>query len=244
MAVRVKVLFQAEKDSNFEREVELPSVTTVLGFKEHLEEKFNVPVCMQTLHHASATLRDDTSIASLRLRNGDKFVLSYYAAAECEETRRVIKWLETLASSFREGEVPYVDFGSDEQRILGTELFFPYQKPTKIANKQLFVANGGLGVLMQVYGNLTKCNWESMSGESRFLESNVLSALLPLSNTLAYQPAILKEGGVKMCLTSLLRVPIYSDKPVRDISAPKDQQIIFNLLLQESIKLALGVLAQ
>ena len=243
MAVRVTVRFDAEKDLCFIRDFELPDVETVLGIKEYLEENYQVPVCMQTLYHGGATLRDDTTVASLRLRNGDKFVLAYYATAEIEETRIVISWLETLVTSIKEGGAPEVPYDCFEQDMLGAELFFPYEKPQKRANKDLFVASGGLTMLLQVYDYLTKCPWRDLPGELRLFELNVMSGLFPLARTFAYREAIVKEGAIKMCQSSLLRVKIQYNQKITDPSAPEDQRHAFEYMLLGSTKLAIALLA-
>lgn len=217
MSAWLSVHFECQSDKQTTiREVDLSPVTSVLGIKEYFEEKFNIPVCMQTLYHSSVVLRDDTSVASLRLRDGDTLHVSYHATAECEQLHHVIHWLETLASSFKEGDLPNASVLRNDQMLeqLAFDFFSPWNAPEKYANKQFFITNGGLKLLMQVYSNLLKYQWNDLPEDCKNLEPDILTSLGYLAIDIPFRHAILKESGLKMCLMSLLRVPVHADEPL------------------------------
>ena len=192
------------------REVTLPpAVTTVLQIKQHLEDEYNVPVCMQTVRYGSVVLNEDTSIKSLRLRAGDELHMSYYATAECKKLLSVLRWLEATLSNVRgnvrdeRNQEPYGYYHPLDRLA---DLFMP---SAELANKDYFIAQGGLKLLMELYGCLLKYEWENMADQWRYLEDRILLALRRLSRyTLSHGQLILKEDGLRMCLATLTRVSI------------------------------------
>ena len=100
-------------------EVELPPVSSVQQIKEYLEEKYDIPVCLQTLRYSSVVLKQDTSVASLRLRHGDELQVSYYAKAECQEMRRVMRWLEAFVNCVVHGREFPQDVDEEVDLLLG-----------------------------------------------------------------------------------------------------------------------------
>ena len=225
------------------REVKLPPVTSVLQIKQYLEDKHNVPVCMQTLRHRSVVLNEDTSIRSLRLRAGDELHVSYYAAAECEEVRSVIKWVQAILRFLTDGEYPAdIDDTDPVLEHLSFELFLPWESSVKRANKQFFIVNGGLGFLVQLHEHFLHYEWCELREPLKLLESDVLSVLWNLSDTFPFRHAIIRLGGLKNCIMSLLRVAVHPDKPLEDTSAPEETRYLFNIVLHSTIQRAIGLL--
>ena len=224
------------------REVKLPPVTSVLQIKQYLEDKHNVPVCMQTLRHRSVVLNEDTSIRSLRLRAGDELHVSYYAAAECEALLSVIKWLETTLSIVRDKKDPD-DYPLHPLDDL-SNMFQPWRTPAKLANVEYFIAKGGLRCLMELYGSLLEHKWENMSNLWRYLEKSIIISLWDMSLEVSHRQLIVKEGGLRMCLASLTRVPVPANKPLLEIPCLKVVSFpdMFDPMLCNLISNVIGVL--
>ena len=221
-------------------EVELPPVSSVQQIKEYLEEKYDIPVCLQTLRYSSVVLKQDTSVASLRLRHGDELQVSYYAKAECQEMRRVMRWLEAFVNCVVHGrEFPQdVDEEVDLLESLSFELFLPWTTPVKLANKKVFVSNGGLNLTIQLHKYLLTHQWEQLPKLLKIMEAQVLQVLWHLCETLPFKQAVLNQGCLRSSIMSLLRVPILPNQPIIDTSTPDD-----NFVVCETMKRAIGALS-
>ena len=221
-------------------EVELPPVSSVQQIKEYFEEKYDIPVCLQTLRRSSVVLKQDTPVASLRLRDGDELHVSYYAKAECQEMRRVMRWLEAFVNCvLHDGEFPQ-DLDKEERVLedLVADLFYPWATPVKLANKKVFVSRGGLNLTIQLHKYLLSHQWEQLPGHLKPMEGQALLVLWALCENLQFRQVILDEGGLKNGKMSLLRVPILPNQPIIDKSTPDD-----NYDLCDTIQLAIGVLS-
>ena len=242
-----------EKSSSL-RELELPYDTrVVLDVKRYIENEFSIPVCVQTLRLASAVLRDDTPLSSLRLRSGDTLHVSYYAAAECEQLRYVIHWLERLVSSLREEGVPSRRNFSERRRSAVTgdnllvhlgRLFLPWGSPEKRANKLFFVQNGGLELMLQLFSLLLTQPWTEMPLQLKRIEYKLLSTLWNLCETYKIRHEVLRRGGLSMCLQSLLQVEVRSGEPIVDKSlCASAEKHLHSMNLQSTLICALGLLS-
>ena len=212
---------------------------SVQQIKEYLEEKYDIPLCLQTIRRSSVVLKQDTPVASLRLRHGDELQVSYYAKAECQEMRRVMKWLEAFVSCVVQGGEFPQDLDEEEQVLedMVNYLFVPWETPVKSANKKLFVFHGGLNLTIQLHKYLLSYQWEQLPELLKLMEGHVLLVLYHLCENLTFRQVIFNEGGLKICKKSLLRVPILPNQPIVDKSAPDD-----NNDLCETIKQAIGLL--
>ena len=219
-------------------EIELPPVSTVQQLKEYFEEKHDIPVCLQTIRHSSVVLKHDTPVASLRLRHGDELHVSYYAKAECQEMRRVLRWLEAFVNSVVHGREFPQDLNKEQLVLeyLGFDLFLPWDTPVKLANKKVFFTYGGLDLTIQLHKHLLSHQWDLLPRSLQLLESQVLLVLWHLCETIPFKQAVLNEGCLSNSIMSLLRVPIISNQPIVD--APND-----NFALCKTIERAIGLLS-
>ena len=228
------------------KEVELPpGLPSVQQIKEYFEEKYDIPVCLQTLRRSSVVLKQDTPVASLCFRDGDELHVSYYAKAECQEMRRVMRWLEAFVNCVvHGGEFPQ-DLNKEERVLdnVGFELFMPWETPVKLANKKVFVSNGGLNLTIQLHNYLLSHQWDQLPGLLKAIENEVLLVLWHLCETLPFRHAILNGGCLRSSIMSLLRVPILPNQPIIDTSAT-DFQEFYNSILSETIQRALGVISR
>ena len=223
-------------------ETELPPVSSVQQIKEYFEEKHDIPVCLQTIRHSSVVLKQDTPVASLRLRHGDELHVSYYAKAECQEMRRVLRWLEAFVDCTVHGR----DFPlaiDKEEPVLDDvvfDLFLPWETPVKLANKKVFAYHGGLSLTIQLHRHLLSHQWEQLPGPLKLVEGQVLLVLWSLCETLPYRQAIYDEGCLSDAVKSLLRVPVLPGQPIIDPTSPND---IDSYALIEALGRSIGVLS-
>ena len=220
-------------------------MSSVQQIKEYFEEKYDIPVCLQTLRRSSVVLKQDTPVASLCFRDGDELHVSYYAKAECQEMRRVMRWLEAFVNCVvHGGEFPQ-DLNKEERVLdnVGFELFLPWETPVKLANKKVFVSNGGLNLTIQLHNYLLSHQWDQLPGLLKAIENEVLLVLWHLCETLPFRHAILNGGCLRSSIMSLLCVPILPNQPIIDTSAT-DFQEFYNSILSETIQRALGVISR
>ena len=199
---------------------------------------FDIPVCLQTLRRSSVVLKQDTLAASLSFREGDELHVSYYAKAECQEMRRVMRWLEAFVNCVvHGGEFPQ-DLNKEEEVLedMGFDLFTPWETPVKLANKQVFVSNGGLNLTIQLHNYLLNNQWEQLLGPLKVMERQVLLVWWHLCETLPFRHAILNGGCLRSSIMSLLRAPILPNQPIIDTSAPELQFFFYNPILSETIQ--------
>ena len=215
-------------------EIELPPVSTVQQIKEYFEEKHDIPVCLQTIRHCSVVLKQNTPVASLRLRHGDELHVSYYAKAECQKMRRVLRWLEAFVNSV----VHVREFPQDlnkEQLVLEYlvfDLFVPWDIPVKLANKKVFVSYGGLSLTIQLHRHLLSHQWEQLPNYLKLMEGQVLMVQWALCDNASYRQAIYNEGGLKNSIKSLLRVQILPNLPITDTSTPEDNHTLVTTIVR------------
>ena len=221
-------------------EIELPPVSTVQQIKEYFEEKHDIPVCLQTIRHRSVVLKQDTPVASLRLRHGDELHVSYYAKAECQEMRRVLRWLEAFVDCTVHGREFPLALDKEEPVLenVGFEFFLPWETPVKLANKKVFVYHGGLSFNIQLHRHLLSYQWEQLPAPLKLIECQVLLVLWNLCETLPYRQAIYDEGCLSDAVKSLLRVPVLPGQPIIDPTSPDDSSTII-----ETLQTSIGVLS-
>ena len=215
-------------------EIELPPVSTVQQIKEYFEEKHDIPVCLQTIRHSSVVLKQDTPVASLRLRHGDELHVSYYAKAECQEMRRVLRWLEAFVTSVQHdgGEFSQQDDEDEVLEDMANSLFLPWDPPVKSANRSVFVAYGGLSLTIQLHKYLLSHQWVQLPDYLKLMEGQVLFVQCALCDNATYRQAMYNEGGFNNSIKSLLRVQILPNLPITDTSTPEDNYTLVTTIMR------------
>ena len=178
--VMLNVLLNCEETKSSEtKQVHFKSLpTTPLEIKKKIEEDFSIPSCIQTLHYQSMILKDSDQLQRTHFRSGDMFTVDYPVEAECEMAQNVIKWLKELYEVLRSIEETVLFSGekddltsSNFQKIgnlimegenieaLSFTLFSPRRENRKMMNRFYFQQEGGLDLLMKVYGMLVSKEW-------------------------------------------------------------------------------------
>ena len=205
--------------------------TTPLEVKKKIEEDFSIPSCVQTLHYQSMILKDSDQLQNTHFRSGDTFTVDYPIEAECEMVQNVLKWLKELFElskihiSFPSGEDDPSVYSRIENLILDGErdgiteelavsLFHPWEDKKKLMNKFYFQQEGGLDMLMTVYGMLVSKEWGELGIEKYlhvYLERKCCQAVVNYSQTFQLSRQIIQLRGLEICTATLLRRQLHKD---------------------------------
>ena len=227
--VMLNIFLKCEQTkSSVMKEVHFKSLpTTPLEIKKKIEEDFSIPSCVQTLHYQSMILKDSDQLQLTHFRSGDTFTVDYPIEAECEMIKNVIKWLKELhkllksieenisssveesdlllSSNIREVENLIIEGEKDDTiEALSYALFYTQNKKRKV-NQFYFHQEGGLDVLMKVYGILISKEWGDLGIDKRYhiyLEGKCSQGV---SNCQLTRLQIVDSGIFEINITTLLR---------------------------------------
>ena len=231
--VVLNVLLNCEETkSSKTKQVHFQSLpTTPLEIKKKIEEDFSIPSCVQTLHYHSMIQKDSDQLQHTHFRSGDTFTVDYPIEAECQIVQNVIKWLKEiydLLQSIEENisspceETKYlmpakyhkienlIQEGDRNDTIgaLSVSLFLPYTNKTKLINKFYFQLEGGLNLLMKIFGILINNEWGALGINKEFhiyLEHICAHTVSNFGQTHLLLRQIVQLGGLEICTTMLLR---------------------------------------
>ena len=208
--------------------------TTPLEIKQKIEEDFSIPSCIQTIHYQSMILKDSDQLQHSHFRSGDTFTVDYPIEAECEMVLNVLKWLKKLFELsksiktcilFLNGESDPSVHSRIENLILEGErdgitealavsLFYPWEDKKKLVNKFYFQQEGGLDMLMTVYGVLVSKEWGDLGIDGHlhvYLERKCCQAVVNYVQTFPLSRQVVQLGGLEICTATLLRRKLHKD---------------------------------
>ena len=224
-----------ETKSSETKQVHFKSLpTTPLEIKKKIEEDFSIPSCVQTLHSQSMILKDSDQLQLTHFRSEDTFTVDYPSEGECEMVRNVIKWLKQLLESLKSikektksthneerdhsifvqlHEIEELILEGDKEGIasaLSLSLFTPWEQKTKQVNHYYFQQEGGLEVLMKIYGWLVDYEQLNLAiGIDKqyclYVEYQCVWAISNYVQTFPLRRQVTKLGGLEMCMKTLLR---------------------------------------
>ena len=243
-SIVLNVLLNCEQTKSSEtKQVHFQSLpTTPLEIKKKIEEDFSIPSCVQTLHYQSMTLKDSDQLQYTHFRSGDTFTVDYPAEAECELTQTVIKWLKELykllksieenisfpgeendllmASNFRKIENLIIEGKKgDILEALSWTLFLPFGDKNKLMNKFYFQQEGGINVLMKVYGVMVSKEWGKLGIDKDLhirLERYCSLAICNYTETPSLERQVFQLGGLELSIATLLRRQLQGNHKVLD----------------------------
>ena len=238
--VVLNVLLNCEQTKSSEtKQVHFKSLpTTPLEIKKKIEEDFSIPSCVQTLHYQSMILKDSDQLQHTHFRSGDMFVVDYPIEAECEMTKNVIKWLKELLDLLRSIEEGVLSPDEENDLVMSTvenliyegekdditkalyhAMFNPWKDKKKQVNRFYFQQEGGLDVLMKVYGILVSKEWGDLGIDREFhiyLEDMCASAVCMSARSLPYKHQVVQLGGLEMSMKTLFRRQLLGGVDVLD----------------------------
>lgn len=231
----------------------LPCTTTQL--KSAIEAQCSIPACVQTLAFESHPLVSENDLRTARVRSGDAIHVSYPSEGDCEDIIQVISWMGVILATLKqetpsvhrgmsEGLNDLVTYGIEFELIenLAFEYFYPWLDARKYVNKLHFVCNGGLEIMMELYSLLQREPWGQCLLKMKYLEYGILRVLWNLSETFVLRRAIIRLGGLDMCMQSLLRESVIKGEAIVDRQSPRGTN--HDWILVENIGAALGTLCK
>ena len=226
----------------------------LLDVKKKVQDEFGIPVCVQSLLYEGHGHGDETTLARAGVRSGDAFQVRYASEGDCKAIEYVTGWFATvwmhLASTTPSLTTPMqpalnevLSLGIEEELIekLAFEYLFPWLDARKYANKLHFVACGGLEVVMRVYAAIQRHPWERSHLKLKYMEYGILRVLWNLSETFELRRQILEQGGLELCMVSLLRRRLEEGNEIVD---EQPQHRAHSWVLVENIGAALGLLCK
>ena len=238
------------------KEVNLPALPpTTEELKSAIEGSCNVPSCVQDLSFESYPLSDREDVRRARIRSGDTITVRYLAEGDCKEVVGIISWMGVVLAVLKT-ENPSVTRGMSEHlndlvtsaieleyiENLAFNYFFPWLDAKKYANKLHFVSKGGLEIMMELYSLLHRETWGRCLLKMKYLEYGILRVLWNLSETFPLRRAIIRLGGLEMCMQSLMRETIIKGEAIVDRQSPKGANQ--DWILVENLGAALGTLCK
>lgn len=238
------------------REISLPTLpSTTQELKAAIESTCNVPACVQDLSFESHPLTSNDDVKLARIRSGDTINVQYLAEGDCDEIVRVISWMGVILAILKqespsitrgmsEGLNDLITYGIEFEFIenLAFDYFFPWLDAKKYANKLHFASNGGLEIMMELYSLLQRESWGLCLLKMKYLEYGILRVLWNLSETFALRRAIVRLGGLEMCMRSLMRENVVKGEAIVDRQSPRGANQ--DWILIENIGAALGTLCK
>ena len=238
------------------KQVHFSSPPTLVGdIKREVENQYSIPVCAQVLTYDCQVLEDDSNLSFTGARMGDTFHITYLSEGDCKEIVDIISWMRLILAVFGQ-EHPTVltgiSAGFDDILTNGIQLeliedlaykyFFPWLDKRKYVNKLHFVYSGGVDVIMEVYSTILTKPWEECLPKIKYIEYGILRVLWNLSETFPLRRLILRHGGLKLCMQSLLRKRLMEGARIEDAESPEYREQSW--ILVETTGAALGTLCK
>ena len=190
----LNVLLNCEETKSSETKQEtLP--TTPVAIMRKIKENLSIPSCVQTL---------------------------YYQLA-----KDVIKWLKKIYELFQpvllrssihhacviESMISDAQFDGTLE-ALSEWLFIPWKDKRMLMNKNFFHLEGGLDMLIKIYGIVTSKKWGRLGlgieeDLHMCLERNCSTAIYNYGETFPLRRQIVQLGGLEMCARALLKIPLH-----------------------------------
>ncbi len=243
-------------DSCEEATLKLPSPPrTVVDVKTALEAECSIPACIQQLQFESATLRDAESLANLHVRSGDRLSVAYKAPADCTAIKEAIAWMNSVVELLEE-ETPAAHtsrrvldliisgYQACIMENLAFKRFSPWVSPVVQVNKLYFLQEGGLELLLKLFGLVLNVPWPVSPREFKYVEHICMTVVSNLASSLELRRLIVNHGIILMCLQSLLRVKLSQGQPVVDDTGSLGVQHINDGILQDTMRSDVAMIAK
>ena len=197
---------------------DFPSST--LELKQAIESRFSIPACVQSVSYQLAPLSDGDSLLERRIRSGDTLSVSYPCDADCQLIREIIEWIKQVVKAMK------YENGIDTDGIIWSGInakyhetlpihIFDWLSPKAFVNKLYFKTEGGLTALIELYKELTDCDWATMRPLLKYLESFSIQSIGNFGEVFPLRRLSLEAGVLDMALRSLLRKVLKPGEPIK-----------------------------
>lgn len=196
----------------------LPS--TALEIKQAIQNKFSIPICVQTLSYQDHILSDEECVPDLyrHMRNGDILTVDYSSEADIQKISEIMKWIQsvntvmlTKKSLTTSAGARVVNLAVQPGRarrydeILALKIF-DWLDDKSLVNKIYFYHCGGLNSLLKLYYTVIEIEWSDMDDTYKYLEIFCTQVLANFAETIEYRRMLHAHAGLKMAVRSLLRM--------------------------------------
>ena len=211
------LLYNVTEDSREEHDYTCQAnldTVTVSEVKRHVEKKYQIPECGQTLYFESMALGDKDTLGKHKLiRDGDSITVKYSTVADVEDINELVAILEQLIVQVE----AYKNAGRALQllHIQRTHEIvcnsFQGFSPRCTANQLTFVHKGGVATLYKLYSITLKMDFNTHTIELWHLENVVIQVVGSVLTRDCWKLPLLKKHvltnrTLDYILTSLTRV--------------------------------------
>ena len=195
-----------------------PVPTTVSDFKTAIQDRFQIPICLQSISVDSArtVLSDSQLIKDLYIRPDDCFTVTYLDKAEVETIRLfVTHWLTpflTKLTEISEGKGDLASFQSTDftrlHRLHGAiaygEVLSPWNGLSTVkANRQFLIQEKIIDDILKLYSLVLKISKEKREDVLGDLEVKCQSLLWNFAETREARLYVVQRGGFELMMQSM-----------------------------------------
>ena len=199
---------------------------TGLEVKKGIQDKFNIPLCLQTIYLNSFQLGDTQELSSIHLREGDTLTVSYTTHGDLNTVQEIIDamkaictQLESIKDSILVGTLTQEEYNeiSDYSFTDSIDKVFVMPTPEIINVHHLyFIHNSGVDTALNIMRLLAGIPWEKLPPKLQSLEHATLYYLWSLSATIGVRCYLFKYPDlVELVSGSILRVPVMPNERLK-----------------------------
>ena len=225
---------------------------TVSQVKEHVETKYSIPVCCQTLFFECRKLRDQETLTQSWLREEDTIVVRYDTVANVQEVTELVGHLKQLLQKMEVYMATLTPESNDEilssfslgiapQRLRDL-IFNSFRDASRRcdANRLLFVHRNGAEIVYRLYTLILKLDYKDAVFHIRYLESLLIqvvgSALIDSSTRLPLLRKLITDNPtLDYVLKSFTRVVIPRHQRVVAPLGPKGEKWAVPTSVQDQV---------
>ena len=190
---------------------------TGLDVKRRVQDKFNIPLCLQTIYFNSFVLEDNQELRNIHLREGDTLTVSYTTHGDLSAVQDIINaittvsgQLESIRQSVLDGRLTQQEYDQvlDYDFVYHINESFVRKTPDIIRVHHLyFIHNFGADVFLKVKRLLAEIPWEKLPYKLQCLEHAALKYFWSLSSTVGIRCYLFNFPDlVELIASSILRV--------------------------------------
>ena len=235
---------------------------TGLDAKLFIQQKFQIPVCLQKLSLQSLEISDKQSFNQLHLRDGDILTVNFTTQGNLHEIQAILDSMEAMIKVLKTSseEIKGTLTPSTENQLISClnsalveslimKHFTPVKSEFAKVNRLYFVHNKGIDITLHLHQLLTEIPWEKHIIEMQFMEEMLLKTLYDLSANIGIDSLLFQHPTIlKQLSKSILRGSIL---PYKRIEAPHNQraashanQDTQNFILGATMSKGMGVISK
>ena len=182
--------------------------------KSSIQTAFYIPQCVQELLYNGAVLSGTEQVEKLYMRSGDSILVRYYSKLDVNDFEVINTWLRKIrdivlsyekddtaqllfAAGYTNNSKPACPYG-DVVDLLGK-----WGTPRGKVNRRYVVQEGGIDLVLRLYGILTEMHWDELSMSSLQDLLGCLAILWNFCETYDARLLIVQRGGFDLMVKFL-----------------------------------------